>query len=262
MHRGVAATDAMNIQISPISFLSDNYAWALHDGKNAIIVDPGEAPPIRNFLKNENLGLSHILITHHHADHCGGAAELKKEFQECTSIGPHDSRLKVCDDPVRGGEKRTISDLSMNIIGAPGHTKTHVLFYFPTVRALFTGDTLFSAGCGRLFEGSPEKMHQTLTICAKLPDDTHLYCGHEYTEENLAFALTVDPNNTAIVNRIAEEKNLLKQGLASVPSTVAMEKTYNPFLRVADLAIRNKLAMESASDVEVFARLREMKDRF
>ena len=146
----------MDIQISPIPFLSDNYAWALHDRKNAVIVDPGEAAPTRDFLKKGNLRLSHILITHHHADHYGGAAGLKKEFQECAIIGPDDARLKVCDDPVHGGENRTIIGQPMKVIRAAGHTKTHVLFYFPTVYALFTGDTLFSAGCGRLFEGSAD----------------------------------------------------------------------------------------------------------
>jgi hydroxyacylglutathione hydrolase len=252
----------MNIQISPIPFLSDNYAWALHDGKNAVIVDPGEAPPIRNFLKNGNLRLSHILITHHHADHCGGAAELKKEFFDCRIIGPDDTRLKVRDDPVRGGEERTVLGLSMNIIGAPGHTKTHMLYYFPTLRALFTGDTLFSSGCGRLFEGSAEDMHCSLTKCAALEDDTRIFPGHEYTEENLRFALTVDPANPAIAQRLVEVKRLRRRGHASALTTIAMEKTFNPFLRVKDLALRKKLGMESASDVEVFARLREMKDRF
>ena len=252
----------MDIQISPIPFLFDNYAWSLHDGKNALIVDPGEAPPIKNFLKNENLSLSHILITHHHVDHCGGAEALKKEFQECTIIGPDDSRLKVCDDPVQGGEERTIIGQSMKVIHAPGHTKNHVLFYFPAVRALFTGDTLFSSGCGRLFEGSAEDLHRSLTNCAALEDDTNIFPGHEYTEENLRFALTVDPANPAIARRLAEVKRLRSQGLASVPTTIAMEKAYNPFLRVKELALRKKLGMEHSSDIEVFARLREMKDLF
>ena len=252
----------MDIQISPIAFLSDNYAWALHDGKNAVIVDPGEAAPIKNFLKNEDLRLSHILITHHHADHCGGAEALKKEFQECTIIGPDDARLKVCGDPVHGGEKRTIIGQLMNVIHAPGHTKTHVLFYFPALRALFTGDTLFSSGCGRLFEESAEDLYRSLTKCTTLEDDTRIFPGHEYTEENLRFALTVDPANPAIARRLAEVKRLGSRGLASVPTTIAMEKTFNPFLRVKDLALRKKLGMEHSSDVEVFARLREMKDRF
>jgi len=252
----------VNTQIIPIPFLSDNYAWAVHDGKNAAVVDPGEAGPVMRFLESNNLTLSHVLITHHHADHCGGVAALKREFTGCMVIGPDDIRLQGVDDPVRGGEERDILGLPMKVIGAPGHTKTHVLFYFPGLKALFSGDTLFSAGCGRLFEGSALDMFQSLTTCAALSNDTRIYCGHEYTEENLRFALTVDSGNSAITDRLSEVKELRRRGKASVPSTLLMEKTFNPFLRAKEPAIRKKLGMESAEDVEVFARLREMKDRF
>ena len=252
----------VNTQIIPIPLLSDNYAWAVHDGKSAAIIDPGEARQSMRFLETNNLALSHILITHHHADHCGGAAALKQKFNGCIMIGPDDARLKSCDDPVRGGEERDVFEVSMKVIGAPGHTKTHVLFYFPELQALFTGDTLFSGGCGRLFEGSALDMFQSLVKCAALGDDTLIYCGHEYTEENLKFALTVDPGNAAITARLSEVKDLRRRGLPSIPSTLHMEKTFNPFLRVKEPAIRIKLGMESADDVEVFARLREMKDRF
>jgi hydroxyacylglutathione hydrolase len=252
----------VNTQIIPIPFLPDNYAWAVHDGKHAAIIDPGEARPIERFLESNNLVLSHVLITHHHADHCGGAAAIKREFGDCIIIGPDDARLKSCDDPVRGGEERDVLGLPMKAVAAPGHTKTHVLFYFPTLKALFTGDTLFSGGCGRLFECSAIDMFQSLTICATLSDDTLMYCGHEYTEENLTFAMTVDPGNAAVAARLLEVKELRRRGLASVSSTLLMEKAFNPFLRVKDPAVRNKLGMESAEDVEVFARLREMKDRF
>jgi hydroxyacylglutathione hydrolase len=252
----------MNIQITPIPLLSDNYAWAVHDGKRAAIIDPGEAQPIERFLESNNLALSHVLITHHHADHCGGAGALKREFPGSIIIGPDDARLKSCDDPVRGGEERDVLGLQMKVISAPGHTKNHILFYFPALQALFTGDTLFSVGCGRLFEGSVLDMFQSLTKCAALSDDTLIYCGHEYTEENLKFALTVDPGNAALAARLSEVKELRRRGLPSVPSTLHMEKAFNPFLRVKEPAIRKKLGMESAEDVEVFARLREMKDRF
>ena len=252
----------MNIQITPIPLLSDNYAWAMHDGKSAAIIDPGEARQSMRFLETNNLALSHVLITHHHADHFGGAAALKWEFPGSIIIGPDDARLNNCDDPVRGGEERDVFEVSMKVIGAPGHTKTHVLFYFPELQALFTGDTLFSGGCGRLFEGSALDMFQSLVKCAALGDDTLIYCGHEYTEENLKFALTVDPGNAAITARLSEVKDLRRRGLPSIPSTLHMEKTFNPFLRVKEPAIRIKLGMESADDVEVFARLREMKDRF
>jgi hydroxyacylglutathione hydrolase len=252
----------MNIQITPIPLLSDNYAWAVHNGTNAAIIDPGESGPIALFLKSHDLALSHVLITHHHTDHCGGATALKQKFTECILIGPNDIRLSGCDDAIYGGEERDILGLPMKVIGAPGHTKTHILFYFPALQALFTGDTLFSAGCGRLFEGSALDMFQSLTKCSSLGDDTLIYCGHEYTEENLKFALTVDPGNAEITARLSEVKDLRRQGQPSVPSTLLMEKAFNPFLRVKDLAVRKKLGMESAEDVKVFARLREMKDRF
>jgi hydroxyacylglutathione hydrolase len=252
----------VNTQITSIPFLSDNYAWASHDGKSAAIIDPGEAGPVRSFLENNNLALSYVLITHHHADHCGGTAALKRKFTGCIVIGPDDARLSIADDPVHGGEERDVLGLPMKVIAAPGHTKTHVLFYFPSNQALFTGDTLFSAGCGRLFEGSALDLFQSLVKCAALGDDTLIYCGHEYTEENFKFALTVDPSNTAIIDRLSEVKELRRQGQSSVPSTLRKEKIINPFLRVKEPAIRKKLGMESAEDVEVFARLREMKDRF
>lgn len=252
----------MDGRICALPLLSDNYAWALHDGKYAVIVDPGEAGPVLRFLENHGLVLSHVLITHHHADHCGGAAELKREFPCCVVTGPDDARLKICDDPVCGGEDRDIAGLPMKVILAPGHTKTHALFHFPALKALFTGDTLFSAGCGRLFEGSAADMHRSLTQCSTQSDDTRIFCGHEYTEENLRFAMTVDPGNASCAQRLAEVRELLRQGQASAPSTLAMEKSFNPFLRVKDPAIRRKLGMEAAEDFEVFARLREMKDRF
>jgi hydroxyacylglutathione hydrolase len=252
----------MNIQITPIPLLSDNYAWAVHDGKRAAIIDPGEARPVAHFLETNNLALSHVLITHHHADHCGGTAALKRKFTGCIVIGPDDARLKSCDDPVRGGEERDILGLLMKVVFAPGHTKTHVLFYFPELQALFTGDTLFSAGCSRLFEGSAVDMFQSLAKCAALNDDTLIFCGHEYTEENLRFALTVDPGNAALAARLSEVKELRRRSQPSVPSTLCIEKTINPFLRVKEPAIRKKLGMESAEDVTVFARLRKMKDRF
>ena len=252
----------MDIRVSAIPLLSDNYAWVLHDGKNVAVVDPGDASPVMRFLESNNLVLLHVLITHHHADHCGGVAALKREFTGCIVIGPDDIRLQGVDDPVRGGEERGILGLPMKVVGAAGHTKTHVLFYFPGLKALFTGDTLFSAGCGRLFEGSAADMYRSLITCAALSDDTRIYCGHEYTEENLRFAMAVDPCNTAIAPRLSKVKELRRRGMASVPSTILREKTFNPFLRVNDPAIRIKLGMESAEDVTVFARLREMKDRF
>lgn len=249
------------ITIAILPTLSDNYAWVLHDGANAVVVDPGEAEPVLRFLWRAKLSLSHILLTHHHADHCGGAAELKRIYG-CAIIGPEDRLLPFVDALVRDGEQRIVLAEEMNIIATPGHTKTHVVYYFPNLRALFTGDTLFAAGCGRLFECSPAEMLQSLIKCACMDDVTSIFCGHEYTEENLLFATTVDPDNKDVWQRLADVKYMQRRSMPTVPSTMAVERATNPFLRTGDPGLRKKLGMESATGIDVFAELRRRKDRF
>jgi hydroxyacylglutathione hydrolase len=247
--------------IEPIPLYSDNYAWVIRNGSEAAVIDPGEAGPIKRFIEQKSLRLSAMLVTHHHADHCGGVAELKNIFG-CPVIGAHDARMSFVDDGIHDGEFRTVAGLRMRAIAAPGHTNSHFVYFFPDLTALFSGDTLFSAGCGRLFEGSAEQMYASLAACVSLGDDILVYCGHEYTEENLRFAEMVDPGNIAVKNRIKEVQCLRKKGLPSLPVTIAVEKATNPFLRTSDCGIRKWLTLENVPDVEVFAELRRRKNRW
>jgi hydroxyacylglutathione hydrolase len=249
------------ITIAILPMLSDNYAWVLHNGTNAVVVDPGVAEPVVRFLRRTNLKLSHVLLTHHHSDHCGGVPELKHDYG-CVIIGPKDDQMPFVDATVRDGEECTILSEKMEIIATPGHTKTHVVYHFPNLRAIFTGDTLFAAGCGRVIEGGAGDMLQSLIKVACMDDIVSVYCGHEYTEENLLFATTVDTDNKEVWQRLTEVKYLKRQKMPTVPSTLALERATNPFLRTGDPAIRKRLKMENAMGVEVFAELRRRKDKF
>jgi hydroxyacylglutathione hydrolase len=251
----------MPITVDIIPVISDNYAFILHDGSSAIVIDPGETAPVSRYLAEKKLRLSTILVTHHHADHCGGVARLMQS-KEVRLMAPADPRIGRVDESLKDNDQRIVVSTPMEVIAAPGHTLTHLVYYFPAIGALFTGDTLFSAGCGRLFEGSPADMVRSLTRCASLPDDTAIYAGHEYTEENLRFALSVDPDNHAIHDRLKVVGELRRQGKPSIPSTLADEKAINPFLRLKEIAIRTLLRMERSTDIEVFAQLRRMKDNF
>ena len=249
------------ITITPLPLFSDNYAWIIRSGAEAAVVDPGEAGSINQFLQRNTIRLTTILVTHYHGDHCGGVAELKKNHA-CTVIGAQDRRMPFIDDCVYDDDRRRVVGADMKAIATPGHTPTHFVYFFPGLRALFTGDTLFAAGCGRLFEGSPSQMMDSLNKCASLADDVLVYCGHEYTEENLRFAASVEPDNVMVQTRYREVKELLAKGHPTVPSRMDLEKETNPFLRVAHPKIREQLHLEEASDAEVFAELRKRKDRF
>ena len=245
-------------EISILRAFYDNYIYVIQKGKDVIVVDPGHDQPVLRYLQDNNLRLSTILLTHHHADHTGGAAKLK-QITGSTIIGPDGYSV---DERIRGGDIRNIISYKVEIISTPGHTRNHVVYHVPELNALFTGDTLFIAGCGRLFEGNAKQMWNSLQKLATLSDDTKVYCGHEYTEYNLRFAATVDPDNIAITEKLESVRKVLAGGGYSVPSTIGEEKEYNPFLRTPDLSIRRHLNMESASDVDVFAELRRRKDYF
>jgi hydroxyacylglutathione hydrolase len=244
-----------------LPMLADNYAWVLYDGTSAAVVDPGDAVPVLRFLKRGNLALTHILVTHHHADHCAGVEDLRRAYP-CRVIGPDDVRVPHVDDRVRTATSCTILSETMEIITTPGHTMSHVVYHFPKLRALFTGDTLFCAGCGRLLEGSPSDMLQSLIKCIRFEGITFVYCGHEYTEENLMFATMMEPDNKEAWQRLADVKYLQRRGVATVPSTIAVERATNPFLRTGSKSIRKTLGMESATEIEVLAELRKRKDKF
>ena len=220
--------------ISFIPAFKDNYIWLLTRGKRAFVVDPGDAAPVQARLEADGLMLEGILITHHHADHQGGVAELKTRWH-AEVYAPANESITGCTRPLSGGESIDVLGQKVMVMAVPGHTLGHLAYYAPG--ALFCGDTLFGAGCGRLFEGTPAQMSDSLDRIAALPDETLIYCAHEYTEMNLRFALAVEPNSPALQARVARVAALRAAGLPSVPSTLGEEKATNPFLRCQESVV-------------------------
>ena len=242
---------------------SDNFGVLLHDpatGATASI-DAPEEKPILDALARRGWTLSHIFTTHHHNDHVEANAALKQRFG-MTIIGPGRETIPGIDRKVDDGDTFDFAGRRVEVIATPGHTLGHICFYLPEEKLLFAADTLFALGCGRLFEGTPADMWTSLSRLAALPDDTTVYFGHEYTLSNARFARTIDPENAALSQRVAEIEALRAKGGFTAPTTIGLEKATNPFLRAADLAIRRHLGMERAGDAEVFAEIRGRKDRF
>jgi hydroxyacylglutathione hydrolase len=253
------------LEIEQIPVLSDNYVYLIHEpaaGATAV-VDPAVAGPVLERLAARGWKLDWILSTHHHADHTGGNLELKKETG-CKIAGPKAdaARIPGIDHQLAEGDTFKLGEAEAKVFETPGHTSGHISFWFEDARALFCADTLFSLGCGRLFEGTPALMWRSLSKFASMPDDAVVWCGHEYTQSNARFALTVDPDNPDLRKRAEEVERLRAEGRPTVPTTLGLERRTNPFLRPNDPAIRKTLGMESASDVEVFAEIRKRKDRF
>ncbi|HEX4044055.1 MAG TPA: hydroxyacylglutathione hydrolase [Gammaproteobacteria bacterium] len=255
-------------QIIPIPALKDNYIWMLSDptNKNVWIVDPGEARPVINVLKSQQLTLAGILITHHHADHTGGIAGLLHYAGDLPVVGSHLSSIKYINQPVKEQDDIVCGNFKFKALEIPGHTLDHIAYYDDA--ALFCGDTLFSAGCGKIFEGTPCMMYQSLSKLAQLNESTRIYCGHEYTLQNLAFAQTVEPHNQAIKEKIALVKNLRETNQCTLPAVLQEEKNINPFLRchVSDVrqAVEERVGMGKKLEdpVEVLHALREWKNSF
>ncbi len=248
-----------------IPAFKDNYIWLLRKGASAVVVDPGVADPVLEILENENLTLHAILITHHHKDHQGGVGSLLEFYPATEVFGPANESITGVTQALRGGEKINLSalDVQMQVIAVPGHTLGHIAYF--GAGCLFCGDTLFAGGCGRLFEGSPLQMHDSLMHLAALPDETLIYCGHEYTESNLRFALAVEPGNRLLRSRINEVEVLRAKGVATVPSPLAIEKATNPFLRCQEFEVKAaaQRRVPGVSDsVEVFAAIRAWKNEF
>ena len=243
------------------AYMSDNYGVLIHAPKSGetASIDCGDAEATTRALKKKNWSLTHIFATHHHADHVAGLAELKQKFN-CHVTGP--GGIPGVDNPVADAETFTFAGTEVQTIHTPGHTKDMINYYLPTENTVFTGDTLFSLGCGRLFEGDAPMMWESLNKLMKLPEDTIVYSSHEYTEANAAFAITVDPQNAALTERVRNIKALRAEGEPTVPSTLTEELATNPFLRASDPAIRQHLNMTAATDEEVFAEIRSRKDNF
>jgi hydroxyacylglutathione hydrolase len=253
------------LEIEPVLCLRDNYAWLAYDRSQGLcaVVDPSEAEPVSHRLKALDLKLTHILNTHHHMDHVGGNLALKAEFG-ATIIGPGKdaARIPGIDVGVLEGQTHAMANHTAQVFEIPAHTRGHIAFWFEADAAVFTGDTLFAMGCGRLFEGDPPTMWASLSKLMRLPDATRVYCGHEYTEANGRFALTVEPGNADLNTRMAQVRAARALGRPTLPSAMGIEKKTNPFLRPHSPEIRRTLGMESAKDVEVFAETRRRKDVF
>lgn len=251
--------------IEAVPCLKDNYAWLAYDRADGVVavVDPSEAEPVRARLRQHGLRLTHILNTHHHPDHVGGNLALKEEFGATVIAPARDAaRIPGLDAGVREGDVVTLGSHTARILEIPAHTTGHIAFWFENDAAVFTGDTLFAMGCGRLFEGDPPTMWNSLSKLTRLPDATRVYCGHEYTEANGRFALTLEPDNTDLQARMSAVRALRAEGKPTLPSTILLEKKTNPFLRAESPDIRRALALETAGAVEVFAEARRRKDDF
>jgi hydroxyacylglutathione hydrolase len=252
-------------EIHLVPCLKDNYAYILHEPrtKAVAVVDPSEAAPVMDALRARSLSLTHILNTHHHFDHTGGNLELK-ERTGAKIIGPRADadRIPGIDIQVGNGDLVAIGTAIARIFDIPAHTRGHIAFWFEEAKAVFTGDTMFAMGCGRLFEGTPAQMWASLSTLARLPADTRVYCGHEYTQSNGRFALTLEPGNADLVARMKQVDDLRNQGLPTIPSTIGLELKTNPFLRPDSPELRQAMSMETANVIDVFAETRRRKDVF
>ena len=239
------------MRIEIISCLQDNYSYLIIDetNNNACVVDPGEAKPIINFLENKDLKLKYILNTHHHFDHIGGNKELKKKYKSVVIGYKNDAhRIPEIDILVEDGQIWKKDNFEAKIFHIPGHTSGHICFHFYKDNFLFTGDTLFSLGCGRLFEGTYKDMFDSLNKIKSLPENTNIFCGHEYTLQNSKFCIKYDPDNLMLKNKIVDIEKKLKNNLPTVPSILKDEINCNIFLK--------------AKDLESFSKLRDLKDNF
>lgn len=253
----------MNIEVEAIQAFTDNYIWALHDGRACVLVDPGDADGPLRFLRRRGLELAGLLLTHHHRDHVGGVDAIRFRHP-APAWGPADRRMPRDVGTVADGDRVRIEalDLAFDVLETPGHTRSHISFHGHGM--LFCGDTLFSVGCGRVFEGDAEQMQASLDKLAGLPDDTRVYCAHEYTRANCRFALQVEPDNAALKARCDEVDRLRDAGAITLPSRLGDEKACNPFLRtrregvVRAAAARDPGAGSSPS--EVFGVIRSWKD--
>lgn len=239
------------MQVVPLLALKDNYIFFLHKSSEKLtaVVDPGESKPVLNHLKRENLSLNFILITHHHWDHTDGIQEIKQATgAKVIAFEGDKHRIAAVDIPVHEGSNPAFGNSKIKVLEIPGHTTGHIAYYFEDEKFLFCGDTLFSLGCGRIFEGTFEQMHESLRRLAVLPLETKIFCGHEYTEKNTEFALSIDPQNSELLSFQEKIKDLRKKNQPTLPSTLETELRLNPFLR--------------AKTIEDFKSIRLLRNKF
>ena len=253
------------INIEPIKAFSDNYIWLVTTNEGSIVIDPGESQNLLKILKENNFNLKAILITHHHFDHTNGINEILSE-KSIDVYGPNNN-IDSINIRVTNKSKINLLGIEFEIIEIPGHTLDHIAYYSENNDhpILFCGDTLFAGGCGRVFEGTFEQMHDSLSILKELPINTKIYCGHEYTESNLKFAKSVEPLNQKIISRYNEVIELRKQGIPSLPTTLELELETNPFLRVGLKEVQQEISKKfntPKNDKDIFTAIRQWKDNF
>jgi hydroxyacylglutathione hydrolase len=259
------------MRLIPLPAFSDNYLWLWQQGTQAVVVDPGDATPVFEALAQENLTLAAILVTHHHADHVGGVAQLH-QATGATVYGPAREEVPAPFTPVLSGDTLALLGQPVQVMDVPGHTAGHVAYFLPQAQphpVLFAGDTLFSAGCGRIFEGTPAQMLASLDALAALPSPTQVCCAHEYTLSNLRFALAVEPHNADLQAYASQCQQLRAKGLPTLPAQLGNELRINPFLRARHPVVRQAVTQhaqlsfeEQNNDVAVFAALRQWKNDF
>jgi hydroxyacylglutathione hydrolase len=251
-------------EIFQFPILADNYAVLLHDAatRQTAAIDAADADAIAGALRERGWTLTDIFVTHHHGDHTAGVAALKQQWG-ATVHGPaaDTAPIPALDKPLKGGARFRFSGAAVTVIDAPGHTSGHIVYHLPEDQIAFVGDVLFSLGCGRVFEGTMAQMWTSLDTLRRLPPETIVYCGHEYTLANARFALTVEPGNLALQKRAEEVTHLRAKSMPTLPTTIGAERAANPFLRPESAEIRKMLGMPAATDAEVFAELRERKNR-
>ena len=253
------------INIEPIKAFNDNYIWLLTTNEGSIVIDPGEATKTINYLKENSLNLKGILITHHHFDHTGGIEDMLK-FKNVDVYGPVNN-ISSINKKLRDGDLFSLIGIDFKIIEIPGHTLDHIAFFSENNGNpfLFCGDTLFSSGCGRVFEGTFEQMHKSVLKLKSLPANTKIYAGHEYTQSNLKFAMEVEPLNQKLVSRYNDVQDLLNKGTPTLPTTLELELEVNPFLRCQTKEVQSSVVKQfntSNHEDEIFKALRQWKDNF
>lgn len=245
--------------------LGDNYIFIYrYEGNNAFVVDPGDADPVLAYASEHGIEIKAVFNTHRHFDHTDGNAKLR-EVAGCEIIGPDKDRIPTLDKVVKDGDQLTFGPVEIRVISTPGHTETDACYFMTRPDGdpvLWTGDTLFVGGCGRLYGGGPEALFRSLKRLASLPEETLLFCGHEYGADNLRYALTIEPNNKTLQARYRELLDMRKQGRPTVPSTIGEEKRTNIFLRAGEKAVKSALGMDGSDPYDVFVELRRRKDVF